>query len=460
MLTAEENAILTQTGPDTPLGRTFRRYWMPALLSRQLPAPDCPPVRIKLLGEDFIAFRASDGRVGVVEPRCPHRGANLFFGRNERCGLRCAYHGWKFDAQGRCVDIPNAMPEVAERLKPKAGIRALQLAEAADVVWAWFGEADERPPPLPDFEFMAAPAEHRFVSKKFQQCNWAQACEGGLDTAHFSYLHAGIRDGEKVGLHEVGGAFRPRPRPRPGGNEPLSLARLRWLTEDGVPRFSVLPHAAGLLLCAARSTDDDRLYWRMTQFLMPNHSLPPGNFPEDTSLANTWVPVDDASCWIFCYAWHPERPIGATERAQLEAGYGIFAEVDAHYMPLSRRENDYRLDRALQRQASFTGIRGISEQDQAIADSQGLIADRSRELLCQTDLGVVRFRETVLAAARAVAKGGTPPGADRPEAYRVRSGDAVAAGDADVRDVAQQRFGDLWGMPADGSPDACGVHGR
>ena len=439
MLSAEENAVLTRTGPGTPMGEVFRCYWLPALLSRELPAADCAPVRVTLLGEEHVAFRDSRGRAAIVEARCPHRGANLFFGRNEECGLRCVYHGWKFDAEGNCVDMPNVEAKVAERLKPKAGIRALHVAEAGGIVWAWFG-APQQAPPLPDFEFLAVPPEQRFVSKKLQQCNWAQACEGGLDTAHFSYLHAGIRDGRKVGLHEAGDAPLRR-----GSNEPESLARLRWIAEDGAPRFSVLRHAAGLLLCAARSAGDDRLYWRMTQFLMPNHSLTPGNLPEDTCFANTWMPVDDVSCWIFCYAWHPERPIGEAERQRLERGSAIFAEVDDDYVPLSRRENDYRLQRDRQRDSSFTGIRGISEQDQAIADSQGLIADRSREMLCQTDLGVVRFREMALAAARDVAAGETPAGADKPRAYRVRSGDAVAGAGVDLEAVVQERFGEYWG---------------
>ena len=439
MLSAEENAVLTETGPGTPMGEVFRCYWLPALLSRELPAADCAPVRVTLLGEEHVAFRDSRGRAAIVEARCPHRGANLFFGRNEECGLRCVYHGWKFDAEGNCVDMPNVEAKVAERLKPKAGIRALHVAEAGGIVWAWFG-APQQAPPLPDFEFLAVPPERRFVSKKLQQCNWAQACEGGLDTAHFSYLHAGIRDGRKVGLHEAGDAPLRR-----GSNEPESLARLRWIAEDGAPRFSVLRHAAGLLLCAARRAGDDRLYWRMTQFLMPNHSLTPGNLPEDTCFANTWMPVDDVSCWIFCYAWHPERPIGEAERQRLERGSAIFAEVDDDYMPLSRRENDYRLQRDRQRDFSFTGIRGISEQDQAIADSQGLIADRSREMLCQTDLGVVRFREMALAAARNVAAGGTPAGADKPKAYRVRSGDIVAGAEVDLEAVVQERFGEYWG---------------
>ncbi|MCY3838692.1 MAG: ring-hydroxylating oxygenase subunit alpha, partial [Gammaproteobacteria bacterium] len=175
----------------------------------------------------------------------------------------------------------------------------------------------------------------------------------------------------------------------------------------------------------------------------------PGNFPEDTALANTWVPIDDTSCWIFCYARHPDRPIEDRERERLAGGSGIFAEVDDDFVPIRRRENDYLLDRDLQRTASFTGISGISEQDQAIADSQGLIADRTHELLCQTDLGVVRFRELMLQAVQDVKGGATPLGAQDAGAYRVRSGDTVAAGDLGAEEVAQERFGDHWGLPLD-----------
>ena len=420
------------------MGSLFRRYWQPACLSRELVA-DGAPLRLKLLNEEFLAFRDSNGQVGVVAPHCSHRGAHLFFGRNEHCGLRCAYHGWKFDTDGNCVDMPNVAQDVALRMRPQARIRALQTRESGDIVWAYFG--DGKPPELPMFEFMQVPPENRFVSKKYQQCNWAQAVEGGLDTSHFSYLHAGINEGEKVGLHEAGDATRTRR----GDNEPLHLKRLRWLVEDGAPRFTVKAHKAGLLLCAARSGDDDLLYWRMTQFLMPNHSLTPGNFPDDTALANTWMPIDDHACWIFCYAWHPQRPIEKKERQRLENGSGIFAEVDANFIPRRRRENDYLLSREIQKSTSFTGIHGISEQDQAIADSQGLIADRTKELLVQTDLGVVRFRQLILGEV-AKENGDAPLGVETPEAYRVRSGDYVANKETSIETVISERFGDFAGQ--------------
>ena len=230
-----------------------------------------------------------------------------------------------------------------------------------------------------------------------------------------------------------------------GANEPPSQSRLRWLIEDGAPRFTVLDHDAGLLLCAARNADDDQTYWRMTQYLLPNHSLTPGNFPEDTSLMNTWVPYDDESCWIYCYAWHPDREISERERNRYLEGRGLFAEVDDEFKPVRRRENDYLVDRDMQRKTNYTGIANISEQDQAVADSQGAIADRTREMLVQTDLGVTRFRATILNACDTAARGECPQGATNPAAYRVRSGDYISHPSQSLSDAVKERFGDLCG---------------
>ena len=431
MLSAEENQCLTETGSSTPMGKLFRRYWHPLLLSRELEV-DSAPKRVEIMGEHFLAFRDSNGRVGVVEPRCSHRGADLFFGRNEECGLRCAYHGWKFDVAGNCVDLPTSSLEIAERTKPKAGIRALKVKEYGDLIWGYFGDGE--PPPLPKFEFAELPASQRFVSKKFQQCNWAQAVEGGLDTAHFSYLHAAMADGKKTSL--LG---------KMGLNEPPAIARFRWLVEDGAPDFTVLKHDAGLVLGASRRADNDQLYWRITQFMAPNHSLAPNSFPGDMSQGNTWLPVNDYSCWIFCFAYHLERDLTDQERESYASGSGIFAEVDENYVPLRNRENEYLIDRGQQKRTNFTGIQGISEQDAAIADSQGFIADRTKELLGQTDLGIVRFRQMMLETCDEIEKGSIPHGVQSPDAYHVRSGDAMSETGADFRQVLEDRFGPYAG---------------
>lgn len=430
MLTAEENRLLTRTGPETLMGRVFRQYWQPVLLSREL-TPDAPPKLVTILGETFVAFRDSNGQVGVMEPRCPHRGANLFYGRVEDCGLRCIYHGWKFDAFGQCVDIPTAPPDIAGRLKPRAVLRALTVEEWCGMVWVHF---DDNPPELPQLDFAGLPAEHWFVSKKLQQCNWAQAVEGGLDTAHFSFLHANIQEGSRAPLAPSQVADNPR------------IARYRWLIEDPRPAFSVLQHDSGLLLCAARKADNGQLYWRLTQFMMPNHSMAPNSFPGDNHQGNTWVPIDDESCWIYCYAYNPERPLTQTERERYAAGLGIFAAVDENYVPIRNRDNNYLMDRNLQQHSNFTGIDGISEQDAAVADSQGFIADRTRELLGQTDLGIVRFRRMMLEAARQVDAGEAPHSRNNADAYRVRSGDAMSAADAPAIDVARERFGEFAGV--------------
>ncbi|MCL6593831.1 MAG: Rieske 2Fe-2S domain-containing protein, partial [Alicyclobacillus sp.] len=186
MLSREDNERLCRVGPDTPMGKALRRYWIPALLSEELPEPDCPPVRVRLLSEDLIAFRSTSGQVGLVDEWCPHRRASLFWGRNEEEGLRCVYHGWKFNCAGDCVDMPNE-PEDS-RFKEKVKLKAYPTFEAGGIIWTYMGPP-ELQPPVPDYEWLRAPKSHCYVSKTFEDCNWVQAMEGGLDTSHASHLH-------------------------------------------------------------------------------------------------------------------------------------------------------------------------------------------------------------------------------------------------------------------------------
>jgi phenylpropionate dioxygenase-like ring-hydroxylating dioxygenase large terminal subunit len=425
MLTKAQNEMLTRTGPGTPMGALFRRFWMPVLLSRELPEQGGPPKRVTVLGEALIAFRDSDGVVGLVEPRCPHRGANLYFGRNEDGGIRCAYHGWKFDVRGRCLEIPT-MPRDAptyEHLRERAGIVAYPTREWGDCIWAYLGPADETIPPLPELEFGLVDPAQRYVSKKLQECNWAQSAEGAVDTAHFSFLHAPVGDDAIAEL-------------------PPGYARqVRWMQADGAPRYTVVEHEAGLILAGARCADAGETYWRIAQYLMPNHSLAPGGAAGQTYHGQTWVPIDDVSCWVFTYSWNPEAPLRETERAAYAGGAAIHSAVDADYVPLRRRANDYLIDRDAQKHESFTGITGISEQDAAIQDSQGLIHDRTREMLGPTDLGVSSLRALMLGAARDLAAGTCPASAMNAAAYRVRSGLIVTADALPFDAVMVQRFG-------------------
>src|SRR5438034_9285668 len=350
MLSAEDNELLTRTGAGTPMGDLFRRFWQPVLLSHELPERDGPPIRVKAFGEDLIAFRDSDGRVGLLDPVCPHRGANLFFGRNEACGIRCAYHGWKFAVDGRCVDMPTMPPESRFRDKVRAG--AYPTREWGDFIWAYLGPAGHEPP-LPELELALVPPSHRFVSKKLQQCNWAQACEGAIDTAHFSFLHMPVWSRQDA----IDAAV---------SRSSVDVERTRWMRDDPRPEFEVVPHDVGFVAGAARKADGDDLYWRIAQYMLPNHALTPNAFPGENIHGQAWVPITDRLCWVFCYTWNPDRPLTEQERAQFRAGRSVHAQVDEEWKPLRNRDNDYLIDRADQKLRTFTGIPGVSEQDAMI----------------------------------------------------------------------------------------------
>jgi phthalate 4,5-dioxygenase len=413
MLSPHDNELLTRTGRGTAMGDLFRRFWVPALLAEEVFDPDGAPVRVRLMGEDLIAFRETTGKVGLVDARCPHRGAELYWGRNEACGLRCIYHGWKFDIAGRCVDMPSEPPE--SRFMEKVGITAYPTEEYGGMIWAYMGPPGLPRPELPMLEFCQVPEANRFVSKKLQECNWAQSLEGGIDTAHFSFLHMPVTVPE------------------------TAPDAVRWMKNDGAPRFTVVPHDAGLLIGASRRAGEEQLYWRITQFLAPNHSLAPGSERGQNMNGQTWVPIDDEHCWVYCYTWNPERPITEAERAQMRGGFGIHPELGPGYVPVRNRSNEYLLDRADQKTNSFTGVRGISEQDACVQDSQGFIYDRSHEHLGTTDIAIIEFRKLMLRMARELREGIEPSQAARGEVYLVRSGSAVAPRDADFAALAAER---------------------
>jgi phthalate 4,5-dioxygenase oxygenase subunit len=428
MLTAADNELLVRTGAGAAMGEYFRRYWQPVALANELAEPDGPPIRVQVLGEELVAFRDTQGRVGLIEPHCAHRGANLFFGRNEAGGIRCIYHGWKYDATGRCVEMPNVPPGTGYH--GKIAIKAYPTREFGDLVWAYLGPAERMPAELPQLEFGVLPASHRYVTKRLQQCNWAHSMEGALDTAHFSFLHM--------------------PAPDLASNENPNVAaderRMRWLRNDPMPRFTILEHDVGFVIGGSRRADGEDLYWRITQFMLPAHSVTPSAMPGETYYGYTWVPITDEACWIYVYAWHPDRALTAEERARYaKGGYGQFAELGPGYVPLRNRANDYLIDREDQKHRSFTGVLGVAEQDALAQDSQGLIADRTREHLTPTDVGIVRFRRAMLEGARALAAGNEPAAARRHESYRLRSGGAIAPSRLALEDVMRERFGSATG---------------
>ena len=431
MLTSADNQLLTRTGAGTAMGAYFRRFWQPVALAREIAEPDSPPIRVQVLGEELLAFRDTLGRVGLIEPHCAHRGANLFFGRNEECGIRCVYHGWKYDVDGKCVDMPNVPRGSAYH--GKTSITAYPTREFGDIVWAYLGPRERLPASVPQLEFGTLPASHRYVTKRLQQCNWAHSLEGALDTAHFSFLHM------------------PAPK-RLSNQNPGAAAdeqRLRWLRNDPLPQFTILEHDVGFVVGGSRKADGQELYWRITQFMLPAHSVTPSAMPGEVYYGYTWAPITDQSCWMYVYAWHPERPLSDQERAKFDqGGYGQMAVLGPGFVPLRNRSNDYLIDRDEQKHHSFTGVRGIAEQDAMAQDSQGYIADRTREHLTPTDVAIVHFRRLMLDGANALRDGKEPAAAQRHHSYRLRSGGAVKASNLPFEEVMRQRFGSSSGKVA------------
>jgi phthalate 4,5-dioxygenase oxygenase subunit len=393
----EQNERLTRTGPGTPMGELFRRYWLPALLARELPAADCPPVRVQLLSERLIAFRDSRDRLGLIDEFCAHRGVSLWFGRNEESGLRCAYHGWKYDVSGQCVEIPSEPdnPALCRRMK----LKSYPLVERGGVLWTYLGPA-ELQPPLPEHEWAMVPDGHRYVSKRWQECNYLQAMEGGIDSSHVSFLHRHTMTVDPL--------FKGAK-----GNE-YNLKDLR-------PHFEVVESAGGLYIGARRNTGDGRHYWRITQWVLPSFTLIPPRADHPIG-GHCWVPIDDQNCWVWSSNHHAARPLTREERGALESGKGIHTPlIPGTFRPVANKDNDYRMDRQAQKDGrSFSGVEGFAMQDASVQESMGPIQDRTRENLVPTDQGIVMARRRLLAASALVQEGKPPPGTD-PAHQRVRS---------------------------------------
>jgi phenylpropionate dioxygenase-like ring-hydroxylating dioxygenase large terminal subunit len=405
VLSREENELLTRVGPGTPMGNLLRCFWQPFALSTELPHADSDPIRVRLLGEDLVAFRDTRGQVGLIQNNCPHRGASLFFGRNEEAGLRCVYHGWKFDTSGACVDMPNEPAESDFRTKVSAA--AYPTVDRGGVLWAYLGpEAQPRPAP-PELEWTHVPESHRIVTKRIQFCNYLQNVEGEVDSSHVSFLHSRNAAADSAGIRSTEAV--------------LSLPN--YMARDRAPRFFVLPTDYGVLIGARRDAESDTYYWRITQFLMPSYTMIPS--PVGTPVSFTAAtPMDDAQMMGFTVTWHPERPLTPAERAQIESWTGVHTEVDPKtFVPLRSHDNDYLIDRSVQRSGrSYTGIRGIREEDLAVQESMGDVCDRTTEHLGSADLAVIAMRRRLLEAVHALAeRGEVPYEALNADSYRVRS---------------------------------------
>jgi phenylpropionate dioxygenase-like ring-hydroxylating dioxygenase large terminal subunit len=408
MLTVAENELLTRTDPGTAMGDTMRRYWMPALLSWEIPEPDCPPVRVQLLGEKLVAFRDTAGRIGLLEEFCPHRRVSLWLGRNEECGLRCVYHGWKFDVDGNCVDQMNE----PNQFKEKIHITSYPTVELGGVIWAYMGPAALQPP-LPQFEWTQMPESHCMVTKVWQECNWLQALEGGIDTSHAPILHRTLRADTKM----------------PGINITSPFVRGR------APNLVVETTDYGYRYFGVRPLGDEGVHIRSYHFVLPFHQVRPSSFSQgQTGVAgHMWVPIDDENCmvWNWYYALPDEAPLTEEDRLLRSSGNGP-EDVDFanEFRSRRNRQNNYQIDRQAQKTETFTGITGINVQDRAVQESMGAIVDRSKEHLGPGDRAIIVARQQLIQAVKTHQEGGTPLGL-APSYYTIRAPERVLANDID-----------------------------
>jgi phthalate 4,5-dioxygenase len=424
MLSAEENDLLTRVGPGTPAGDLIRQYWIPALMSSELPAPDGPPLRVRLLGENLIAFRATSGRVGLLAHACPHRGASLFFGRNEAEGIRCVYHGWKFDVAGQCLDMPCEPTD--SNFTHKVRAKAYPCCERNGIIFAYMGPRQE-PPPLPDLEPNLLSEGRTEVWTALRECNWVQAMEGDIDTAHLGLLHLGSVSPDDV---------------KPGTFD-------YYTVKDRAPKYKVVDTTWGTMYGAYRPAAEETYYWRIAQFLFPFYTLIPTGVLGVQVLVRAWVPLDDQHTMFWSMSAPTTRPQGGIRRSGTNGEPFAGTTGRLRFLPnttdwLGRWRlaanacNDYLIDREVQRTQSFTGIDGIHLQDQAITESMGATADRTQEHLGTSDAMIIRTRRRLLKTASDLRQGIIPPTVDHPELYRQRSGGVILPKSADWVEATEE----------------------
>ncbi len=417
MTSKREGEILTRVGPGTPMGEMLREAWIPAAKSSELVA-DGTPVRLMLLGEKLIAFRDTAGRVGIMDHRCPHRCASLFYGRNERGGVRCIYHGWKFDVDGNCLDMPNLPAH--QDFKHKLHAKAYRVAERNGLVWLYMGKA-ETAPPLPAIEPLLLPEAEARINFVQRECNWVQALEGDIDTTHFSFLHLGALNADEVPEDQIG----------------------RHSVTSRTPDLHVEDAPYGLRYGASRDGGGGRTYWRIAHFLLPFWTMPPTGPIEHNPMVRGWVPMDDTHTMFISVGWAGnKRALGLRKDGTPVPGHSSELRFKPNATDWYGRwrladdaSNDHGLDREMQRNVNYSGIVGIHLQDQAITESMGPITDFTFEHLAPSDVAITRTRKKLLDAARAHQKTGAVPDAVmRPELCAgARGGEWLSPADRDMR---------------------------
>jgi phenylpropionate dioxygenase-like ring-hydroxylating dioxygenase large terminal subunit len=449
MLSKQDNELLTRVGPGTPMGDLMREYWVPALPAAEFPEPDSPPKRMRLLGENLVMFRDSNGRIGCIAESCPHRGASLFFGRNEEAGLRCVYHGWKFDVSGACVDMPSEPAE--SNFKNKVHARAYPCRDVNHMVWVYMGSR-EVPPTFPAFEVNTLPPENVAPPAiMMEEANWLQNLEGDTDSNHLDYLHSRL-DALRWRLFDE----KPKEGSRPG------LFFTVW--SDKMPRLDVRTTDYGVFYSARRWWDDefndrragDRTpyeWHRINQFIFPFHSMITGG---NTVVLRSFVPLDDEWAMLITQRgsltqrmYDPGNPLPTP----LESQVGFVERTSdprSYFFTKAHRLNDYNRDYEVERTQMVSGVPAVGNlQDRAMtelmANEKGeRIYDRSREHLGSLDLMVIAVRRQLLKAVKArLASGVLPPNVDDVSLDRVRPATVVLPEGADwVEDTKSIRDSD------------------
>lgn len=373
MLSREDNELITRTGSGTPMGDLIRRYWIPALLSEEIPAPDCPPVRVKLLSEELVAFRDSNGRIGLIGEHCAHRGTSLFFGRNEGCGLRCIYHGWKYDVDGNVLETP-AEPAGSD-FRSKLRHSAYPTHEANGVVYAYLGPA-EKMPLFPNYEWTQVPLEYTYVTKCLLECNYLQGLEGECDSSHLSFLHRAFTNERNQLLYK----------------------------SDTAPFYETEDADFGVRLIATRNHDNQR-YVRFSAFVMPVYGCVPAGRPTNELEGyeiHTYVPGDDTHCWRYDIGFRRDRAVRQEEVHRRK-------QINPDYTRVRNARNNYLQDRAMQKSVNFTGIEDFLNHDACATESMGAIFDRSHEHLGVSDKAVIAVRRFLLNSVKDFRTGKAPP---------------------------------------------------
>jgi phenylpropionate dioxygenase-like ring-hydroxylating dioxygenase large terminal subunit len=435
MLSVEDNELVTNTNPGTPMGELFRRFWLPVALSEELPGPDCVPVKLKILNEDLIAYRDSDGKVGLIDAFCPHRGAPMFFARNEESGIRCVYHGWKFDTTGQCVDMPNT-PE-GDTFVKKIKITAYPTEEAGGMVFAYMGPKD-RQPPFPEFDYRGLPPENIYVTKFRLECNWLQATEGDFDPSHGVFLHSTLdnnasnpgftRFGNRTVQNLSGRGQRNFLAGPVDPNEPYPFAvGNRRFKKDDIRAKDQLMDIDGTFYAMARvqQADGTERVSLGLRFQMPTY-CPPGVSRPGHLTANIRVPIDNTSMMFFRLRWsmNPMTQEDLVEYKQ--GGYAYPEMIPGTWKTKANVFNDYEVDRLGQKSHLYSGIKTFPLQDIAMMENQwGPLAKREREHLVAMDYHMIYLRRKLIAAAKAMRDGIEPQEPFIPQAYHYHSASAV-----------------------------------